>query len=119
MQGVEKNRSEKQANRQSKKNKEKRQYFEIRIRFFSPEFLIIPRQMTREISGWKNSTCLGKLRCMFLILKEDLEKKHTEKLERKMMANVLYVKGQLQKAYESGLRRYWRIRKKNKKWKIQ
>lgn len=67
--------------------------------------------MSVEISAWKKSTCSGKLRCKFLILKEDLDKKHIEKLEIKIMKKVIYVKRQLRKARVPGLRRYWRTRK--------
>lgn len=62
--------------------------------------------------------CLGKLRCMLLILEEDLEKKYSEKLKRIIMGKVHYMKGQLKKVYVSGLRRYWRSRKEKRKKRI-
>lgn len=61
--------------------------------------------MTRQISAWKKSTCLGKLRCVFLILKEDLKKKYTEKLKRIMMGKADYMEGQLKKMHVSEVRR--------------
>lgn len=86
--------------------------------FFYPEFLKIPEQRTRQISVWKNSTCLGKLRCMFLILKEDLKKKYTEKLKTIMMGKVDYMKRQLKKVHVSEVRIYWRSRKEKRKKRL-
>lgn len=74
--------------------------------------------MTRQISVCKKSTCLGKLRCVFLILKEDSKKKYTEKLKTIMMGKADYMEEQLKKVHVSEVRRYWRSRNEKRKKRL-